>query len=405
MNLARFGIAITLCGSLALAAAAQEAPKEKPFFDLRGHEPEYVGPPGERLAPDEVSEVRIGYFGPSDPDDPLYGSLWVAAQRAVEDANHEGGFHGKPFRLLSAWSDNPWGNGITQVTQLVYRDRVWAIVGGVDGPTTHLAEQVVVKARLPLVSPLSTDESVNLTNVSWMFSLAPSDTMVADALLAALSPPDDSAPLALLSTNDHDARRLTDAIRKALAAHHRVPRYQFEFERKSETRETLVGECLSRNPTEILLIADAAESAELVNRLRQSGFAGRIVGGPACGRALFVTRAGPLAGDLVFPMFHQLPETPPATDRHSDTPLSVSTTPERPFNSADYAALHVYDAVRLVTRAIQTAGLHRPAIAQALRAASPTSGLSGTIEWNRPGTNTRKPRLATLRHGQIQPWP
>jgi ABC-type branched-subunit amino acid transport system substrate-binding protein len=396
---------MALCGSLALAAAAQEVPQEKPFFDLRSHEPEYVGPPGERLTPDEVSEVRIGYFGPSDPDDPLYGSLWTAAQRAVDDANREGGFHGKPFRLLSAWSDNPWGNGITQVTQLVYRERVWAIVGGVDGPTTHLAEQVVVKARLPLVSPLSTDESVNLTNVSWMFSLAPSDIMVADTLLAALSPPDDSASLALLSTNDHDARRLTDAIRKALAAHHRVPRYQFEFERKSETREKLVGECLSRNPTEILLIADAAESAELVILLRQSGFAGRIIGGPDCGRPLFITRAGPLAGDLVFPMLHQLKETPPATDRHSDTPLSVSTTPERPFDSADYAALHVYDAVHLVTRAIQTAGLHRPAIAQALRAASPTSGLSGTIQWNRPGTNTRKPRLATLRHGQIQPWP
>ncbi len=405
MSLARFGIAITLCGSLALAAAAQEAPKEKPFFDLRDHEPEYVGPPGERLTADEVTEVRIGYFGPSDPDNPLCGSLWVAAQRAVEDANHEGGFHGKPFRLLSAWSDNPWGNGITQVTQLVYRDRVWAIVGGVDGPTTHLAEQVVVKARLPLISPLSTDESVNLTNVSWMFSLAPSDAMVADTLLAALSPSEDSATLALLSTNDHDARRLTDALRKALAAHHRVPRYQFEFEPKSETREKLVRECLSRNPAEILLIADAAESAELVNRLRQSGFAGRIIGSPACGRALFITRAGSLAGDLVFPLLHQLPATLPATDRHSDTQLSVTSTPERPFHSADYAALHVYDSVRLVTRAIQTAGLHRPSIAQALRAASPISGLSGPIEWNRPGTNTRKPRLATLRHGQIQPWP
>jgi ABC-type branched-subunit amino acid transport system substrate-binding protein len=405
MRFARFGFVLALCGSLTAAAAAQEASKEKPFFDLRGHEPAYVGPSGARLTPDEVTEVRIGYFGPADPNHPLYGNLWTAAQRAVEDANRAGGFHGKPFRLLSAWSDNPWGNGITQVTQLVYRDRVWAIVGGVDGPTTHLAEQVVVKARLPLVSPLSTDESVNLTNISWMFSLAPSDEMVAESLVGALPQPDESSAVALLSTNDHDARRLTDAMRKTLDEHHLAPRDQFEFEPKSEAHDQLVRECLSRNPSQIILIADAAESAELVKRLRQDGFTGRIVGSPACGRSMFIARAGDLAGEVVFPMIHQMPAAPHATDARSDTPLSVPADAGRPFTSDDYAALHVYDAVQLVTHAIQTAGLQRPAIAEALRAASPTRGLSGPIEWNRPGTNTRKPRLATLRSGQIQPWP
>lgn len=405
MSLTRFGLAIVLCGGLAWAAAAQESPPVQPFFDLRGHEPTFVGPPGERLAPEDVAEVRLGYFGPADADHPLYGNLWTAAQRAVEDANRAGGFHGKPFRLLSAWSDNPWGNGITQVTQLVYRERVWAIIGGVDGPTTHLAEQVVVKARLPLVSPLSTDESVNLTNIAWMFSLAPSDERVAESLVGALSPPNRSTAVALLSSNDHDARRLTDALRKELDERHLTLRDQLEFVPKSETHDQLVRECLSRNPSEIILIADAAESAELVNRLRQSGFSGRILGSPACGRSLFAARAGSLAGDLVFPIIQQLSAADPATDSHSDTLLSAPPASEQPFTSTDFAALHVYDAVRLVTQAIQTAGLHRPAIAQALRDASPTRGLSGTIEWNRPGTNTRQPRLATLRAGQIHPWP
>ena len=81
MSVPRLGLAMVLCGSLALAAAAQEAPAKKPFFDLRGREPEYAGPQGDRLSPEEVSEVRIGYFGPADPDHPLYGNLWTAAQR------------------------------------------------------------------------------------------------------------------------------------------------------------------------------------------------------------------------------------------------------------------------------------------------------------------------------------
>ena len=32
--------------------------------------------------------------------------------------------------------------------RIVYQDRVWAIIGGIDGPSAHLAEQVVAKARL-----------------------------------------------------------------------------------------------------------------------------------------------------------------------------------------------------------------------------------------------------------------
>jgi len=194
-------------------------------------------------------------------------------------------------------------------------------------------------------------------------------------------------------------------VRKALDLHQRAPRYQFEFEPKSPTRDDLVRECLSRHPTEVLLIAGAAESAHLVTLLRQAGFAGRIIGGPACGRALFVKRAGRVAGDLVFPRLHEPLSAAGEPEAHSDTRVSVPATVEPPFTSEDFAALHVYDAVHLVTQAIQSAGLHRPAIAQAIRAASPTTGLSGPIEWNRPGTNVRRPQLATFRAGQIQAWP
>ena len=36
--------------------------------------------------PAEVDEVRLGYFGPADPDDPQGGDLWRAAQLAVDKA-------------------------------------------------------------------------------------------------------------------------------------------------------------------------------------------------------------------------------------------------------------------------------------------------------------------------------
>jgi len=182
------------------------------------------GPPTDaghgRRGVDEIpsahGDVLIGYFGPSDPADPEGGDMWRAARLAVEEANQEGGYRGKPFRLVPGWSENPWGTGVVQVTRMVFHHKVWAIVGGIDGPSTHLAEQVVAKARLTLIGPVSTDRSVNLANVPWMFSCAPGDHRLAEPLAAELAARCAGRTFVVVSTDDHDPRMCTAELRKAL---------------------------------------------------------------------------------------------------------------------------------------------------------------------------------------------
>ncbi len=374
---------VVLIGSCCCSGWAQQRPTDLPFFDVRSHQPAYVGPAGEQMSADQLAEIRIGYFGPSDPEDPLHGHLWTAAQRAIADANRDGGYQGKPFRLLPAWSKDPWGSGVTQVTQLVYRDRIWALVGGVDGPTTHLAEQVVVKARLALVSPVSTDRTVNLTNVPWMFSLAPGDHLVAEVLAPAIAHRVGSGKLVLVTTNDHDAFLLTRELRRALQKFDVAPRFQYEYRPQSGTSASLVRECLGTQPDVIIVLGNAADSLQLVRALRQSSFSGSIFGGPACGRGLFARQVGDVAGELVFPR--------------------LDDGGAEPADQEDYASRQVYDAVRLVTVAIQRAGLNRAGIGRAIRDLSPTAGCSGRIEWDKPGSNLRRPTLATLVNGRIIP--
>ena len=53
---------------------------------------------------------------------------------------------------------------------------------GSTGPSAHLAEQVVAKARLPLVCPVSSDRTANVANVPWMFSVLPGDNAQAPCL-------------------------------------------------------------------------------------------------------------------------------------------------------------------------------------------------------------------------------
>jgi ABC-type branched-subunit amino acid transport system substrate-binding protein len=76
---------------------------------------------------------------------------------AVEAANRDGGFRGRPFELAVRSVEGPWGSGSSEITALVFEESVWAILGPLHGRSAHLAEQVVAKGHVALVSPWASD--------------------------------------------------------------------------------------------------------------------------------------------------------------------------------------------------------------------------------------------------------
>ena len=161
-----FSLAALLLGVAGVAEfVSGQGTRVPPYFDARKNESAYNGPGREDPEPAGLTEVRIGYFGPGNPGHPQGGDIWQAVNMAIEEANAQGGYHGLPFRLVQAWAENPWSNGAGLVVRMAYVDKVWAIIGGIDGASTHLAETVVVKARVTLIFFGSTDKTVNLANV------------------------------------------------------------------------------------------------------------------------------------------------------------------------------------------------------------------------------------------------
>ena len=341
-----------------------------------------------------VQDVPIGYFGPSD------GDMWQAAQLTVEQANAAGGFRGKPFQLVSAWSQDPWGTGVSKLVRLVYQRRVWAIVGGIDGPSTHLAAQVVAKARLTLVSPVSTDRTTNLANVPWVFSLAPGDHLTAGPLAAEIERRGAKGKkgLVLLSADDHDSRVFTAELRKALAKRRVGVQHQFEFRRDAKRTSRLVERVVSAGPSAVVIAAGPADSARLLDGLRAGGYSGGIFGGPAMGRRS-VARAADAAGGVVFPLLYD-PSSP------SEAGKEFREAFQRRYKKMpDYTAAHTHDALRLLIAAIRKAGLNRTHIRDAVRDLAPWTGVTGIVRWDRRGSNTRTPPLGTIDDGCLRAIP
>jgi branched-chain amino acid transport system substrate-binding protein len=196
-----------------------------PFMRFRERALEYNGPERDEGELQNVREVNIGWFGPDDTNNAFASDLWCATNLAIQEANDQGGFKGLAFHLVPRWSADPWGSGISQLTRMIYTEQPVALIGSVDSPSTHLAEQVVAKAQLPLVSPISTDKSVTLAGVSWMFSCAPSDDAIARILVndvittlenASHNSVSEKPGLALITGTDHASRMTAREVLKEL---------------------------------------------------------------------------------------------------------------------------------------------------------------------------------------------
>jgi len=342
-----------------------------------------------------LDAILIGYFGPSDPRHRDAGDMWCAASMAVEQANEAGGYRGIPFRLVPGWSESPWGSGIRDVVRMAYVQRVWAIVGGVDGPSTHLAEQVVAKAQLALVNPAATDKTVNLARVPWVFSCAPPDDIQARVLARALASNARFQPFVIVSATDHDSHLFAIELTKALAACKLTPAYHFQFDPQEQTHRDVMKQMVLADPNAVVLIAPADGSVRCLRDLRERGCDIPVFGGPWMGRRAFLEQAGLAAEGVVFPSL-----CAPSTASH---PFEQKFT-SRFGRPPDYLAGHAYDATAMIVAAIRRAGLDRARICAALREMVPWQGSSGEIRWDAAGANSRPVSLGTVLDGRIRPF-
>ena len=338
-----------------------------PYRDSRQEVRQYNGP--DAAEPVRAGAVKIGFFGPYDPARPG-SSLWMGAALAVEEANRAGGYQGQPFQLIPWWSDSPWKAGAPAVAKMAYDDHVVAVIGSVDGTSTHLAETVAAKAQLPLIDPGSTDKSVNYAGIPWMFSVAPSDDAQAAVIRGALAR-EAASGYVLVSATDHDSRALVASLKLA-------PKRHWEVQPDTATDAAAAEAAAIGLP--VVVIANASDSGRFVRDLRAAGSKAIVFGGPSFGRREFSDAAGSAAGPVRYP--GMLQASAGAGDFAARFRARYGFAP-------DYPAYYGYDAAAMTVASVRQAGLTRSGIRQALRQAEVWDGVSGLIEWNPSGRNSR----------------
>jgi ABC-type branched-subunit amino acid transport system substrate-binding protein len=378
-------------------------PYERFFLDpieYRGH--------GRKLAePDHVDSVKIGFLGPIEPtvsvatggpshEEPLGRKMLQGARLAIEHANARGGYPAGdiPYELVVRNDNGLWGASGNEIIHLAYKDRVWAILGTIDGANSHIAIRVAFKAELPIINTGNTDPTFVETLIPWAFRNITDDRqmsyLLADFVFTELG----LERVAALRASNRYGRVSIDEFRDAATrlGHPFLAELQYRvgdtnFRPQLERIEAL-------EPDVVVTWGDATESALIYRQMRELGMEQWLIGSDRMVTAEFLE----LAGDNVRNVGAGYPWDPTRDDpKYGAFVEAFGARFEEPPET--YAA-HAYDGMTMLIEAIERAGLNRARIRDELAAVKTWHGVTGSKVFDNVLSNRSPAVLAVVDEGR-----
>ena len=384
-------------------------------YDLNYVHPNiYSGAAREIPEPKDLSEIRIGFFGPVEPNpESIFGLRMLhGAQLAIENANAHGGYGGKPFRLMlhndyDNWQakavygeDRPtdptiWGSASNEVVKMVYDDRDWAIFGSISSESTHIALRVALRAEIPIVNSASTDPTIPETYIPWYFTNLQDDRVQSLTLARRVFTELGMKRVAILRVNSRYGRfgviKLRDAARRL--------GHPIVIEQKYLPGDTDYSKQLqvirSSRADAIVLWADEAQAAGILKQMRAAGMKQRVFGAYRTLGPELLAQAGDAAEgfEAVFP-YDPTRNDPKWIEFNQRFETRFHEKPEQ------FASL-AYDAMNALLDSICKAGLNRARIHDALANIEQFDGVTGHMVFDPNQKNVAPLYLGTVHNGAI----
>jgi len=352
----------------------------------------------------KLQTINIGFLGPLGTDNPNspYGiAMLHGAQLAIEDANAHGGYHGKPF-ALKVHDDLPlWGASAMEIVKMRYQDHDWAMLGSVNGASTHIALRATLKLELPIMNTATNDPTETETRVPWLLRTFPDDRQQGYALADYIFNQLKLKNVGVLRSTSRYGR-LGDSIFIRMArrmGHQPVVEVKYAPDAKDFSGQL---QTLKRLGIDGLVVWGNAEQAGLIlKQMRAMGMKQPVFGSSRVAYPEVVKIAGPAAEGLVA-VCAMDPE------RHDPKWLAFRAQFMKRFKAEpDPYASYAYDGMSILIAAIQKAGLNRARIMDALRqyAMKEYHGVSGDAFFDYTLNNIAPVTFAKIENGQFVYWP
>jgi branched-chain amino acid transport system substrate-binding protein len=221
---------------------------------------------------------------------------------AVDEINEKGGLLGKKVTLLVRDDESNPAKGVVAARELVQRERVAALFGGLDTPVSLAIVPFVNGAKVPFMGVWAAGTAITRNGAAenYVFRVSAVDEIVDVALVDYAVKKYSAKKPGMILINNPWGESNEQGLKAALAAK-QIPSAGVE---KFETNDVDVGPQLTRlkqaGADVLFLVANVAPSAQVVKSLDRIGWDVPIVShwGPAGGR--FSELAGPSGAKVHF---------------------------------------------------------------------------------------------------------
>jgi len=368
----------------------------------------YTGPGRGIPEPEKVDTVKIGFIGPIMPtvsvatggkshEEDLGIQMLRGAQLAIKHANEQGGYHQRdiPFELVISNDNGLWGASGNEIIKMAYKDKVWAILGTIDGANTHIAIRVALKVEVPMMNSGDLDPTLMETNIPWIFRCVGDDRQLSYLLVDYIYQNLKLERIGVIRASNRYGRFGVREIRDGSRRLGKPIAIEMAYKLGTEDFSLQLERMRYAKIDAVVHWGNAEDGAMILNQMREIGMDQPYFACDRCVSDRFVELAGDNAEGVVCGY--------PWNPERQEPKLSAFRQAFRQQYGEDpdtYSA-HAYDGVNMLIWAIQSAGLNRAKIRDVLAyRESAWPGVTGDIPLSAALDDAGEVFLARYEDGQ-----
>ena len=332
--------------------------------------------------------VKIGLLV---PDNKSIAAIH-GAEMAIREANRKGGFNGTPFQLVTRSMEGPWGTGSKEAVNLIFEEKVWAILGSHDGRNAHLVEQAATKAGVVFLSAWASDPTLSQAFVPWFFNCVPNDNQQAASLIEEIYNKRKINKIAVVSGNDYDSKMALESFLKLIKMSGKTDPLQFFYDNYNQKLNVLLDQIIKADVNYIILFCHSSASIKIIQQIRQ-----RKMNKPVSGPLLLLNENE--LSDQELQDYDKVMSVPSGNWSESKSVAFQQDYQKTYGKMPGMVAAYAFDGMNLLIEAIRNAGSpEREKIQKSLENIH-FEGVTGPIQFDDKGNRSGTFKMMSIKNG------
>ena len=263
------------------------------------------------------------------PAGEIGNGMRLGIQAAFQEANRNGGVHGRELRLESLNDSYEADFAFSNTRDLIDKTRVFALIGAVGTPTARAATPQAHVAGVPFIAPFTGAAFLRDPYLDNVLNLRASYYQETDEMVARLTEDLDITRVAVLYQDDSYGRDGLEGVLLALQRREMQPVASWHYPRNTTAVKSATLSIAEADPEAVIMIGAYAPVARAIELLRRDidpvfmtvSFVGSNALAEALGRAgegVYVTQVVPLPQDGDIPVVARYHEALAAYDPEAE---------------------------------------------------------------------------------------